>query len=265
MDSFLLALSNLSSGWVILSAFAGVLWGIFGGALPGISPSIAMALLLPFTVGMEATNALVLLASVYVGAEYGGSIPAILIRTPGTNSASATVIDGNEMAKRGQAGSPPPSVRVAPTKSAARIEKLEPASETPDTKEDADNDPRQSLRRARRAEADADRVLQEVKATNVSIEDYRKANAVYVASRNNRNKAEQDFRAWQRDEGITLFVDEAKELFVRPLSVLKQALDSAPKMLGLRCNSQSPKIAEEALTEWIDSVILPKMREALGE
>jgi len=53
---------------------------------------------------MEATNALVLLASVYVGAEYGGSIPAILIRTPGTNSASATVIDGNEMAKRGQAG-----------------------------------------------------------------------------------------------------------------------------------------------------------------
>jgi len=104
MDSFLLALSNLSSGWVILSAFAGVLWGIFGGALPGISPSIAMALLLPFTVGMEATNALVLLASVYVGAEYGGSIPAILIRTPGTNSASATVIDGNEMAKRGQAG-----------------------------------------------------------------------------------------------------------------------------------------------------------------
>jgi len=87
-----------------LSAFVGVLWGIFGGALPGISPSIAMALLLPFTVGMEATNALVLLASVYVGAEYGGSIPAILIRTPGTNSASATVIDGNEMAKRGQAG-----------------------------------------------------------------------------------------------------------------------------------------------------------------
>jgi len=104
MESVWLALSNLASGWVILCAFAGVLWGIFGGALPGISPSIAMALLLPFTVGMEATNALVLLASVYVGAEYGGSIPAILIRTPGTNSASATVIDGNEMAKRGQAG-----------------------------------------------------------------------------------------------------------------------------------------------------------------
>ena len=99
-----MAMSNLASGWIVLSAFAGVLWGIFGGALPGISPSIAMALLLPFTVGMDATNALVLLASVYVGAEYGGSIPAILIRTPGTNSASATVIDGYEMAKQGRAG-----------------------------------------------------------------------------------------------------------------------------------------------------------------
>jgi putative tricarboxylic transport membrane protein len=104
MDSFLLSLSNLASGWVIVAAFAGVLWGILGGALPGISPSIAMALLLPFTVGMDPTTALVLLASVYVGAEYGGSIPAILIRTPGTNSASATVIDGYEMAKQGRAG-----------------------------------------------------------------------------------------------------------------------------------------------------------------
>jgi putative tricarboxylic transport membrane protein len=104
MDSFLISLQNLASVGVIVAAFAGVLWGILGGALPGISPSIAMALLLPFTVGMTATTALVLLASVYVGAEYGGSIPAILIRTPGTNSASATVIDGYEMARQGKAG-----------------------------------------------------------------------------------------------------------------------------------------------------------------
>ena len=74
----------------LAAALAGVVWGIFGGALPGISPSIAMALLLPFTYGMEPVVAIVLLASVYVGAEYGGSIPAILIRTPGTNSAAAT-------------------------------------------------------------------------------------------------------------------------------------------------------------------------------
>ena len=98
------AMGSLTSMAVIVAAFGGVLWGIFGGALPGISPSIAMALLLPFTVGMDPTTALVLLASVYVGAEYGGSIPAILIRTPGTNSASATVTDGYAMAQQGRAG-----------------------------------------------------------------------------------------------------------------------------------------------------------------
>ena len=104
MDAVLQAAANMASGWLVLAAFAGVLWGIFGGALPGISPSIAMALLLPLTIGMDPTTALVLLASVYVGAEYGGSIPAILIRTPGTNSAAATVTDGYAMAQQGRAG-----------------------------------------------------------------------------------------------------------------------------------------------------------------
>lgn len=88
----------------VLVAFAGVTWGILGGALPGISPSIAMALLLPFTYDMQPVAAIVLLASVYVGAEYGGSIPAILIRTPGTNSAAATTIDGYEMHRQGRGG-----------------------------------------------------------------------------------------------------------------------------------------------------------------
>ena len=87
-----------------LAAFAGVAWGILGGALPGISPSITMALLLPFTYGLDPTNAVVLLAATYVGAEYGGSIPAILIRTPGTNAAAATVIDGYAMKEQGKAG-----------------------------------------------------------------------------------------------------------------------------------------------------------------
>jgi putative tricarboxylic transport membrane protein len=80
---------------------AGVAWGIVGGALPGISPSIAMALLLPFTYGMEPGSAIALLAAVYVGAEYGGSIPAILINTPGTNAAAATVLDGHAMYRKG--------------------------------------------------------------------------------------------------------------------------------------------------------------------
>ncbi len=94
----------LTSTWAIPAAFLGVVWGIFGGALPGISPSIAMALLLPFTYGLDPVTAVVLLGSVYIGAEYGGSIPAILINTPGTNSAAATTIDGYQMKQRGQAG-----------------------------------------------------------------------------------------------------------------------------------------------------------------
>ena len=89
---------------IVPAAFAGVAWGILGGALPGISPSITMALLLPFTYGMDPTVAIVMLASTYVGAEYGGSIPAILIRTPGTNAAAATVIDGYAMKQQGRAG-----------------------------------------------------------------------------------------------------------------------------------------------------------------
>ena len=85
-------------------AVAGVAWGILGGALPGISPSISMALLLPFTYGLEPSSAIVLLASTYIGAEYGGSIPAILINTPGTNAAAATVLDGYPMKLQGRGG-----------------------------------------------------------------------------------------------------------------------------------------------------------------
>jgi putative tricarboxylic transport membrane protein len=98
------ALTSIFTTAIGPAAFAGVAWGILGGALPGISPSITMALLLPFTYGMDPTVAVVLLASTYVGAEYGGSIPAILIRTPGTNAAAATVIDGYAMKEQGKAG-----------------------------------------------------------------------------------------------------------------------------------------------------------------
>jgi putative tricarboxylic transport membrane protein len=104
MQDFLFMLQAVTSISVIMIAFAGVAWGILGGALPGISPSIAMALLLPLTYDMQPLHAIVLLASTYVGAEYGGSIPAILIRTPGTNSAAATTIDGYAMHLQGRGG-----------------------------------------------------------------------------------------------------------------------------------------------------------------
>jgi putative tricarboxylic transport membrane protein len=104
MQDFLFMLQAVTSISVILIAFGGVAWGILGGALPGISPSIAMALLLPLTYDMQPLHAIVLLAATYVGAEYGGSIPAILIRTPGTNSAAATTIDGYAMHLQGRGG-----------------------------------------------------------------------------------------------------------------------------------------------------------------
>ncbi len=104
MEAVFQGLGLLVSTPIVFVAMAGVGWGILGGALPGISPSIAMALLLPLTYGMDPGLAIVLLASTYVGAEYGGSIPAILINTPGTNAAAATVLDGYEMQRQGRGG-----------------------------------------------------------------------------------------------------------------------------------------------------------------
>jgi putative tricarboxylic transport membrane protein len=104
MHALLDSLSLLYTTLIVPIALLGLTWGVIGGALPGISPSITMALLLPLTYSLDPTAAIVLLAATYIGAEYGGSIPAILIRTPGTNSAAATVIDGYEMTKQGKAG-----------------------------------------------------------------------------------------------------------------------------------------------------------------
>jgi putative tricarboxylic transport membrane protein len=103
MDELSTALNLLVTTPIVPAAIGGLIWGILGGALPGISPSITMALLLPFTYTVDPASAVVLLAAAYIGAEYGGSIPAILIRTPGTNAAAATVIDGYEMKRQGRA------------------------------------------------------------------------------------------------------------------------------------------------------------------
>jgi putative tricarboxylic transport membrane protein len=94
----------LTTPGIVIAAFGGVAWGVVGSSMPGIAASITMALLLPFTYGMDPSMAIVLLASAYFGAEYGGSIPAILIRTPGTNAAAATVLDGYAMKQQGRAG-----------------------------------------------------------------------------------------------------------------------------------------------------------------
>ncbi len=88
----------------LIAMTLGVCWGILGGALPGISGSIAMALLLPLTFGMDASVSLMMLAGVWVGAGYGGSVPAILIKTPGTPAAAATILDGYALHLQGKTG-----------------------------------------------------------------------------------------------------------------------------------------------------------------
>lgn len=92
-------------GWKpLLVIVAGVALGIMVGAMPGLSPSTGVALLVPFSYSMSPALALVLLVSIYIASNYGGSITAVLINTPGTPAAAATVIDGYPMTLKGQAG-----------------------------------------------------------------------------------------------------------------------------------------------------------------
>ena len=81
----------------------GVLAGVIMGILPGFGGSQALALMFPFTFIMSPSAAILFMVSVYSAAEYGGSIPAILIRTPGTTAAAMTVLDGYPMAQLGKA------------------------------------------------------------------------------------------------------------------------------------------------------------------
>ena len=74
--------------------------------LPGIGPTATIAMLLPITLGFEPVTALIMLAGIYYGAQYGGSTTAILINLPGESSAAVTAIDGHEMARRAGRGRP---------------------------------------------------------------------------------------------------------------------------------------------------------------
>ncbi|MCX7786674.1 MAG: tripartite tricarboxylate transporter permease [Spirochaetes bacterium] len=84
--------------------FIGVAGGIVVGALPGLSGSTGIILLLPFLLYVEPAEALIMMSGMFCGSMYGGSISAILISTPGTPSAAATVLDGYPLAKQGKAG-----------------------------------------------------------------------------------------------------------------------------------------------------------------
>jgi putative tricarboxylic transport membrane protein len=99
----MVALGNVFDPVNFLFLAVGVAAGIIVGALPGLTATMALALLVPFTFTMEPGMALMVLGGVYVGAIYGGCIAAILINTPGTPSAIATTFDGYPLTKKGKA------------------------------------------------------------------------------------------------------------------------------------------------------------------
>ncbi len=104
MINIIEALQNLASLSTLLYIFGGVIAGIIIGALPGLTATMGVALLLPLTFGMSAQNGILMLLGIYAGAIYGGSITAILLKTPGTPAAAATVLDGFTMADKGDPG-----------------------------------------------------------------------------------------------------------------------------------------------------------------
>jgi len=85
-------------------AFLGCLVGTLVGVLPGIGPLAGISILLPVTFGLNATQAIIMLAGIYYGSQYGGSTTSILMRIPGEASSVMTCIDGYAMAKKGRAG-----------------------------------------------------------------------------------------------------------------------------------------------------------------
>ena len=104
-------IANLSLGFGVaftpinlLYAFVGCILGTMIGVLPGIGPLATIAMLLPATYALPPVSALIMLAGIYYGAQYGGSTTAILVNLPGEASSVVTIIDGHQMAKHGRAG-----------------------------------------------------------------------------------------------------------------------------------------------------------------
>jgi len=107
MDIFgnlLLGLSVAISPINLAYLFIGVVIGMVVGIIPGFGPAAALAVLLPVTFGMEPTGAVIMLAAIYYGSQYGGTITSILLNTPGESSSVAATFDGYPLAQQGRAG-----------------------------------------------------------------------------------------------------------------------------------------------------------------
>ncbi|MBX9843847.1 MAG: tripartite tricarboxylate transporter permease [Xanthobacteraceae bacterium] len=88
----------------LVYALIGTILGTVIGVLPGVGPVATISVLLPITFGLNPTSAIIMLAGIYYGAQYGGSTTAILVRLPGESSSVVTTIDGYQMARQGRAG-----------------------------------------------------------------------------------------------------------------------------------------------------------------
>jgi len=105
MFEYLLAgFANVFEPWNFLLMVFGTVVGVIIGCLPGLSGSMGIILLLPLTYTLEKSAALVMLCGIFCGSMFGGSVSAILLRTPGTPSATATLLDGYPLAQQGKAG-----------------------------------------------------------------------------------------------------------------------------------------------------------------
>ena len=107
MDLF----ANLATGFGVALSFTNLLYALIGcllgtliGVLPGIGPVATIAMLLPITYALQPVSALIMLAGIYYGAQYGGSTTAILVNLPGEASSAVTCLDGYQMARKGRAG-----------------------------------------------------------------------------------------------------------------------------------------------------------------
>ncbi|MBN1829427.1 MAG: tripartite tricarboxylate transporter permease [Deltaproteobacteria bacterium] len=104
LDSMLVGFGSLVGWKPLIIIIVGVIIGILAGAMPGLSPSTAVALLVPFSYTMTPELALILLTTIYLATNYGGSITAVLINTPGTPAAAVTALDGYPLTLQGKAG-----------------------------------------------------------------------------------------------------------------------------------------------------------------
>jgi hypothetical protein len=104
LDSLMLGFSVALRPDVLWYGFLGCVVGTLVGVLPGIGPLSGISILLPVTFGLDATKAIVMLAGIYYGSQYGGSTTSILMRIPGEASSVMTCIDGYAMARKGRAG-----------------------------------------------------------------------------------------------------------------------------------------------------------------